>query len=187
MVLSSDSERALKDILGPKGEEEPYYSKILGELTRRSREAGFEFLSEAKEDWEVSIFVRPGRRIFFGVEEKTKNHAILGIIVVPDPKREYSDLAWNRIEKPLKEKLLNFETNGHKGEKLSCVFLQVWEANKRCILIPYKQLTRVKRFGDTGDFRVKRDGAEFFLETPRGEDNIKLSSHLDDLFRLVTV
>ena len=170
----------LRDILAEMREPEPYHGKVLVQLKEIAEGRGCEF-AEGKEEWELTSFVRPGKRTFFGIEDKTKGKSILGVIVVPDPKREYSDRAWNRIEAPLRHKLLSFEI----GLMISCLFLQIWEEDKRVVLIPLNELKKLKGFRDTGNFNVKRDGREFFLVTPRWEDNIKLKDSLDGLFDLI--
>lgn len=170
----------LKDILDEIVAPPTFYGKVLEQIKKLSADRGLEFVAEAKEEWELKTFVQPRRRTFFGIEDKGKNRAILGMVLVPDPAREYSDLAWNRIEEPLRNKLSSFEKNGYEGTVFVCVLMQVWEADKRTILVPLKELERVKRYRDTGDFRIKRDGGQFFLETPKWEDNIKLKDRLEE-------
>jgi len=162
-----------------------YYRKVFAEIKKLSEERGLEFVSQAKEGWELNSFVRPRKRTFFGVDDKKNNRAILGVVLVPEPAREYSNLAWNRFEPPLREKLAKFEKNGHEGSVISCVLVQILEAEKRTIVIPLKDLDRVKRFRDTGDFRVKKDSGEFVLETQRWEDNIRLKNRLEELFTFI--
>ncbi|WHZ23158.1 MAG: hypothetical protein OJF47_002270 [Nitrospira sp.] len=162
-----------------------YYGKVLEEIKRLSEERGVEFVSQAKEGWELANFVRPRKRTFFGIEDKKNKRAIVGMLLVPEPTREHSNLAWNRFEPPLREKLAKLEKNGHEGSAISCVLVQIWETEKRAIVIPLKDLDRVKSFRDTGDFRVKKDSGEFVLETPRWEDNIKLKSRLAELFAFI--
>lgn len=107
------------------------------------------------------------------------------MVFVPDPSREHSDQAWNRIEPPLREKLLRLEKVGHEGSVISCVLLQVWESDKWTIIIPLKELLRLKTFRDTGDFRMKKDSGDFVLKTPRWEDNIRLKNRWEELFTLI--
>ena len=167
----------LRDILAEVRGPEPFHGKVLCQLKELAEARGCEFV-EGKEEWGLTSFVRPRKRTFFGIEDKTKGRAILGVILVPTPKREHSDQAWNRIEPPLRDKLLSFET----GSMITCLFLQVWEAERRVVLIPLNELKKLKGFRDTGDFNIKkRDGREFFLVTPRWEDNIKLKDSLDGL------
>ncbi|MER3425243.1 MAG: hypothetical protein C4293_20470 [Nitrospiraceae bacterium] len=107
------------------------------------------------------------------------------MILVPNPERKHSDRAWNRIEDSLKERLSRLERNGHSGTKVSCIFLQAWEEEKLTILIPFRDLLRLKTFRDSGDFTVRREGLQFFLITPTWEENIKLKSRLEDIFSLL--
>ena len=129
--------------------------------------------------------MRPRRRTFFGVDDKKNKRAILGMVLVPEPTREYSNLAWNRFELLLREKLAKLVKNGHEGSAISCVLVQIWEAEKRAVVIPLKDLNRVKSFRDTGDFRVKKDSGEFVLETPKWEDNIRLKNRLEELLTFI--
>jgi hypothetical protein len=175
----------LRDVLSILTPEDQYYRKVLEEIKKQSEERGLEFISQAKEGWELSSFAQPRRRTFFGIDDKKSKRAILGMILVPDPKREYSDQAWNRFEPLLREKLARLEKTGHDGSAITCVLVQVWESDKRTIVIPLKELDRVKRFRDTGGFRVKKDSGEFVLETPRWEDNIRLKSRLEGLFTFI--
>jgi len=162
-----------------------FYEKVLEELKRLSEARGLEFLSEGKEEWGLHSLVRPGKRTFFCIEDKERKRAILVLILVPDPKRIHSETAWNRIEEPLRVKLSNFERNGYEGGTIKCVLAQVWETEKRIILLPLKELSCLKKFRDTGDFHVKKDGGVFVLQTPRWEDNVKLRDGLEDLLRLL--
>lgn len=165
--------------------EDQYYKKILDLIKRLSEERGLEFVSQAKEGWELNSFVRPRRRTFFGIDDRKSKRAILGMVLVPEPTREYSNLAWNRFEPPLREKLAKLEKNGHEGSAIACVLVQIWESDKRTIVIPLKELDRIKRFRDTGDFRVKKDSGEFVLETPRWEENIRLKNRVEELFTFI--
>ena len=128
--------------------------------------------------------MQPRKRTLFWIEDKTKRRALIGVILVPEPKREYADRAWNRIT-DLRNKLLNFERDGYSGGTIACVILQVWEEDEEVVLIPLKELTRVKEFRDKGSFHVKKDAGEFFLVTPRWDDNIKLRNGLEDIFTLL--
>ena len=170
----------LRDILAEMRGPESFAGKVLAQLKELAEVRGCEF-AEKKEEWELTSFVGPGKRTFFGIEDKTKGKAILGVIVVPDPKREQSDSAWNRIEAQLRDKLSSLES----GSMITCLFLQVWEEDKRVVLIPLNELKRLKGFRDTGDFHVKRDGGEFFLVTPRWDDPIKLKTGVEQLFTLL--
>jgi len=165
--------------------EDRYYRNVLGEIKKLSEERGLEFVSQAKDGWDLNSFVQPRKRIFFGIADKGNKRAILGMVFVPDPKREYSDQAWNRFEPPLRERLSRLEKMGHDGSAITCVLVQVWESAKRTIVIPLKELDRVKRFRDTGDFRVKKDSGEFVLETQRWEDIIRLKNRLEELFTFI--
>jgi hypothetical protein len=40
---------------------------------------------------ELNSFVGPRRRTFFGIDDKKNKRAILGMVLVPNPTREYSD------------------------------------------------------------------------------------------------
>ncbi len=162
-----------------------YYRKVLEEIKRLSEERGLEFVSQAKEGWELTSFVRPRRRTFFGIDDKKNKRAIVGMVLVPEPTREHSNLAWNRFESPLREKLARFQRNGHEGSAISCVLVQIWESDKRAIVIPLKELEGVKSFRDTGDFRVKKDSGEYVLETPRWDDNIRLKNRLEEIFTFI--
>ena len=165
--------------------EDQYYRKVLEEIKRLSEERGLEFIYQAKEGWELSSFAQPRRRTFFGIDDKKNKRAILGMALVPEPTRKHSDLAWNRFEPPLREKLSKLQKTGHEGSAIACVLVQIWESDKRTIVIPLKELDRIKRFRDTGDFRVKKDSGEFVLETPRWEDNIRLKNRLEELFTFI--
>jgi hypothetical protein len=175
----------LGEVLSSLGPEDKYYRKVLEEIKKLSEERGLDFVSQAKEGWELNSFVRPRRRTFFGIDDKKNKRTILGMVLVPEPKREYSDQAWNRVEPPLREKLSKFENTGYEGSAISCVLVQVWESDKRTIVIPLKELDRIKRFRETGDFRVKKDSGEFVLETPRWEDNVRLKNRLEELFTFI--
>ena len=175
----------LGEVLSSLDPEDQYYKKILEQIKRLSEERGLEFISQAKEGWELSNFVQPRRRTFFGIDDKKNKRAILGMVLVPEPAREHSNLAWNRFEPTLREKLAKLEKNGHEGSAISCVLVQIWESDKRAIVIPLKELNRIKIFRDKGDFRVKKDSGEFVLETPRWEDNIRLKNRLEELFTFI--
>jgi hypothetical protein len=175
----------LREVLSSLDPEDQYYRKVLEEIKKLSEERGLEFVFQAKEGWELNSFVQPRKRTFFGIDDKKNKRAILGMILVPEPNRAYSDQAWNRIEPPLREKLSRLEKAGHDGSAITCVLVQVWESDKRTIVIPLKELDRIKRFRDTGDFRVKKDGGEFLLETPRWEDNIRLKNRLEELVTFI--
>jgi hypothetical protein len=129
--------------------------------------------------------VRPRRRTFFGIDDKKNKRAILGMVLDPNPTREYSDQAWNRIGPPLREKLTSLRIRGMKVFTISCVFVQVLDSGKRIIVIPLKELGCSMRFSDTGDFRVKKDGGDFVLETPRLKDNVRLKNRLEELFTFI--
>ena len=175
----------LEEVLSSLAPEDQYYRKVLEKIKKLSEERGLEFVSQAKEGWELTAFVRPRRRTFFGIDDKKNKRAILGMVLVPEPTREYVDQAWNRFERPLREKLSKLEKAGHEGSAISCVLVQVWESDKRTILIPLKELDRIKGFRDTGDFKVKKDSGEFLLETPRWDDNIRLKNRLEELFTFI--
>lgn len=110
--------------------------------------------------------------------------AILAVVLVPKPEREHSYTAWNRLEAPLREKLLGFERNGYSEGAISCQIVQVWETDKRVILVPLKLLDSLKGFRDKGNFTIKKDSEGYTLVTPRWEENIKLKDRLEDLFKL---
>jgi hypothetical protein len=162
-----------------------FYNKVLVELKKLTEARDLEFISDANEEWQLSSYVQPGRRTFCEVEDARAHRAVLGMLLVPNPTREFSDQAWNRIEEPLREKLLNFERNGQGELSITCTILQVWETDERVVLIPLKDLNRLKRFRATGDFKVKRASGEFVLETPRWDDNIRLHDRLVDIFALL--
>ena len=112
---------------------------------------------------------------------------VLGIIFVPEPERKHSDVAWNRIDERLRSKLRDLESRGWREKRISLTLIQVWENERRIVLLPLKTLQKVSAFTKTGDFRVKQDGAMFFLPTPRGEEPIYLSTSLSDLFHSLLI
>ena len=161
-----------------------YYEQILDRLKSEAERREFKFLPEAPSElaWMIEVFqVRPRNRAWYGVESNLA--VVLGVIFVPEPERKHHDVAWNRIDEPLRSKLRDLERHGWRDKRASLTLLQVWENERRIVLIPLNSLQKVSGFTKTGDFRVKQDGAMFYLPTPRGEDPIYLSTSLSDLFR----
>lgn len=171
----------LKDIIAGMEGHATFSQTVLEELRRLTEEKCLEFGVE-KQEWELHPYVQPGKRTFFSIEDKKGKRAIIGMILVPNPKRMHSDKAWNRIEEPLRDKLSNFERNGLAGETIKCILVQIWETQRRIVLVPLKELNRVREFRDSGDFHIKEESGEFFLQTPRWDENIRLKDRLDDLF-----
>jgi len=106
----------------------------------------------------------------------------LGILFVPEPGRKHSYLAWNRIDEPMRSKIIELKKTGWREQIIRFTLIQAWENERRTVLIPLRALIKVSKFMETGDFRVKQDGTMFCLETPRGEENITLSTSISDLF-----
>ena len=75
-----------------------YYGTVLPKLKTMTEERGFEFGDVPKSQWGIPNPVSPGRRVFYIVEGS--GSAVVGFILVPDPKRKNPDKAWNRLEGP---------------------------------------------------------------------------------------
>jgi hypothetical protein len=54
-------------------------------------------------------------------------------------------------------------------------------------LIPLNEAKKIKGFRESGDFHVKKEAGQFFLVTPRWDDNIRLKDNLDHLLHLFVV
>ncbi len=55
------------------------------------------------------------------------------------------------------------------------------------VLIPLNEAKKIKGFRESGDFHVKKEAGQFFLVTPRWDDNIRLKDNLDHLLHLFVV
>ena len=161
-----------------------YYEQILERLKSEAEKRDLNFLPEAPSElaWIVEVLgVRPRNRTWYGVEGNMA--MVLGVIFVPEPERKHNDVAWNRIDEPLRSKLRDLENHGWRDKRISLTLIQVWDNERRIVLIPLNTLQKVSAFTKMGDFRVKQDGAMYYLPMPRGEDPIYLSTSLSDLFR----
>jgi len=161
-----------------------YSEQFLNKIKAEADKRGLKFLPDAPSElaWTMeALSVRPRNRTWYGIEG---NKAMaLGIIFVPEPGRKHADIAWNRIDEPIRSKLIELENHGWREQTIRFTLIQVWENERRTVLIPLKTVLTVSTFMNTGDFRVKQDGAMFVLATPRGEENIALSTSVSDLFR----
>ncbi len=129
------------------------------------------------------LSIQPGVRHSFGIEGDLS--VLVGFIVIPDPKRKYSDKAWNRFDQNLRERIAKAERKGHEDKPLSYIIIQIWEREKRCVLIPFKELDKIPKFRETGNFTVLKDCDEFFLQMSRDESNTRLKDRLEQIFEFL--
>ena len=162
-----------------------YYESVFPELKRFSEERGLDFTPSPKPgfEWLLTIEVNPGKRSFFSIEGA--DSGVIGLVVVPASGREHSSRAWNRISPPQAYKLQCLEWNGYQGKKVAFTLLQVWEDEFASVLIPLKELFKLKVFKDKGNFTVNKDGREFHLVTPRGDSPIMLRTGIEKVFTLL--
>ena len=165
-----------------------YYDGVFSELRGKTEERGYLFHSTGTPGTTMSelldVFsIQPGVRHSFGIEGDLS--MLVGFIIVPDPKREHSEKAWNRFDQNLRERFAKAEQDGYQGKSLSFVIIQIWEGEKCCVLIPCKELNRIRKFRETGDFTVLKDCGEFFLQMPRDEPNIRLTHRLEKIFEFL--
>lgn len=166
---------------------ENFYNQVFPGLQKKTEERGCRFYSRGTPRTLMSelldeLSVQPRVRSPFGIEN---DHSVLvGIIVIPKPERKHFGRAWNRFEPPMREKLKRAEQQGFKGKPLSFVVIQVWERERSCVLIPYKDLVSIPKFRETGNFTVLKDdgGGGYFLQKPRHEPKIRLKEHLEQIF-----
>ena len=162
-----------------------YYDGFLPELKKRTEERSLIFAPSPKPgfEWLLDIEARPGKRSFFSIEGATSG--VVGMVSVPDIEREHSSQAWNRIKPPQTYKLQRLEWNGYEGKKVAFALFQIWEDERASVLIPLRELFKLKVFKDKGNFTVKKEGREFFLVTPRGDSPITLRTGTEAVFSLL--
>ncbi len=71
------------------------------------------------------------------------------------------------------------------GKKVAFLLLQIWEEERVPVLIPLKELFKLKVFKDKGNFTPKKEGREFFLVTPRGDSPILLVTGTEAVSKLL--
>jgi hypothetical protein len=167
---------------------ENFYNQVLPELRKKTEERGHRFCSQGTPGTSMSelldeLSVQPGVRFPFGIEANLS--VLVGFIIIPDENRIHSEIAWNRFDQNLRERIARAERRGSQDKSLSCVIIQIWERERNCVLIPFKELDGILSFRRTGDFRVLKDCGEFFLKTPRDEPNIRLKDRLDHIFEFL--
>lgn len=162
-----------------------YYDGVLPELKKLAEERGLVFEPSPKPgfEWLLDIEASPGKRSFFSIEGP--DTGVVGMVSVPALDREHSSKAWNRIESPQRYNLQRLEWNGYGGKKVAFTLLQIWEDEQASVLIPLRELFKLKVFKDKGNFTVKRVGREFFLVTPRGDSPIPLVTGNETVFSLL--
>ena len=164
---------------------EKYYDSVLERLKVLSDEHGLDFHPETTErfEWMLRVLLAPRIRKRFALEGKSS--AIVGMILVPEPSRKHDDVAWNRFEKSLRLRIEQIERDGYDGKGLSIVIVQVWERERSTVVLPHRELEKTKRYRDTGNFKIKNDCGEFFLETAAYEATVKLSNRLEAVLKLL--
>ena len=77
--------------------DEKFYQSVLERLSALASKSGLAFHPETSPrfEWMQTILVSPRVRLRFAVEGKSSG--IVGMIVVPEPERDYSVRAWNRF------------------------------------------------------------------------------------------
>ena len=162
-----------------------YYDGVLPELKKLAEERGLVFEPSPKPgfEWLLDIVASPGKRSFFSIEGN--DAGVVGMVSVPALDREHSSKAWNRIEPPQRYNLQRLEWNGYGGKKVAFTLLQIWEDERASVLIPLRELFKLKVFKDKGNFTVKKEGREFFLVTPRGDSPISLATGTEAVFSLL--
>jgi len=167
---------------------ENYFDGVFRELRGKTEERGYIFHSKGTPGTSMSelldeISVQPGERIPFGIEADLS--VLVGFIFTPEPKREQCEKAWNRFDQDLRERIAKAEQEGYQSKSLSFVIIQIWEREKRCVLISFKELDRILAFRQTGDFTVLKDCSEFFLQKPSHEPKIRLKDRLEQIFEFL--
>ena len=167
---------------------EPYYKTVLPKLKELSTQRRLLF-GTLLEDVGLSIdilfdkFGNPGQRFPYYIMDS--NSIVLGYVMIPKPDRSYSDRAWNRIDLPQHQGMKKFEKDGFKGREGRIVFLQVWEAERDVVLLPFQILQDLQLFREKGDFTVRKDCGTYVLMAPKWEDKskFKLNTGLNEVFR----
>lgn len=167
---------------------ENYFDGVFRELREKTEEREYIFHSKGTPGTPMSelvdeLSVQPGVRHSFGIEGNRS--VLVGFIIIPDPKRKHSDKAWNRFDQDLRERIAKAEQEGYQGKSLSFVIIQIWEEEKRCVLISFKELDRILAFRQTGDFTVLKDCGEFFLQKLSYEPKIRLKDRLEQIFEFL--
>jgi hypothetical protein len=167
---------------------ENYYDGVFRELRGKTEERGCIFHSKGTPGTRMSelldaLSVRPGVRHPFGIEGDLS--MLVGVIVTPKPRRKYSDRAWNRFDKKLRDRIAKAEREGYQDKSLSFVIIQIWERETCCVLIPFRELDEILGFRKTGDFIVLKDCGEFFLKKPSYEPKIRLKDRLEQIFEFL--
>lgn len=162
-----------------------YYDGVLPELKKLAEERNLVFKPSPKPgfEWLLDIEASPGKRSFYSIEGTQSG--VVGMVSVPALDREHSSKAWNRIEPAQRYNLQRLEWNGYEGKKVSFALLQIWEDERVSVLIPLRELFKLKVFKDKGNFTVKKEGREFFLVTPRGDSPIALMTGTIAVFSLL--
>ncbi len=167
---------------------ENYFDGVFKELRGKTEERGHIFHSKGTPGTTMSelldvLSVQPGVRHPFGIEGDLS--VLVGFIVIPAPERKHSDKAWNRFDQDLRKRITKAEQEGYQGKSLSFVIIQIWEGEKRCVLIPFKELDTIPNFRETGNFTVLKDCSEFFLQKPSYEPRIRLKDRLEQIFEFL--
>ncbi|MBA3964852.1 MAG: hypothetical protein H0X47_03615 [Nitrospirales bacterium] len=164
---------------------EKFYNKVLPDLRGKTEERGYLFYSQGTPGTLMAelldeLGVHLGVRFPFGIEAACS--VIVGFIVTLEPERKQSEKAWNRFEEVLRKRISKAEREGYKDKSLAFVIIQIWEREKSCVLIPFKELNGIMAFQRKGDFTVLKDCGEFFLQKPSYEPKIRLKDKLGQIF-----
>jgi hypothetical protein len=167
---------------------ERYFDGVFRELRVKTEERGHIFHSKGTPGTTMSelldvLSVRPRVRHPFGIESDLS--MLVGFILIPGPERNLSDRAWNRFDQDLCKRIAKAEQDGCQGKSLSFVIIQIWEREKRCVLIPFKELDTIPNFREKGNFTVLKDCGEFFLQKPWYEPKIRLKDRLEQIFEFL--
>ena len=73
-----DRQMDIGDVLSSLDSKDQYYRKVIEEIKKLSERRELEFVSQAKEVWDLNSFIQPSRRTFFGIDDKKNKRAILG-------------------------------------------------------------------------------------------------------------
>jgi hypothetical protein len=167
---------------------ERYFDGVFRELRGKTEERGHIFHSKGTPGTTMSelldvLSVQHRVRHPFGIESDLS--MLVGFILIPKPERNLSDRALNRFDQDLRKRITKAEQEGYQGKSLSFVIIQIWEGEKRCVLIPFKELDTIPNFRETGNFTVLKDCSEFFLQKPSYEPRIRLKDRLEQIFEFL--
>jgi len=126
-----------------------YYDGVFSELRGKTEERGYLFHSTGTPGTTMSelldVFsIQPGVRHSFGIEGDLS--MLVGFIIVPDPKREHSEKAWNRFDQNLRERFAKAEQDGYQGKSLSFVIIQIWEGENVVYLFRVRNSIEFENF-----------------------------------------